>query len=339
MKKSLFFVVVLFVIAGMWVTSCTENKPTGMIGPGKIQLTSTPTPTPDVNFSVLIHQEGTPVVGVGITVMRTGGEKVTGTTEADGKAWFKINEFGDYTVKVNEFDGFTSQIFQAQPFETLSFEVDYGCPKFELDLMQGDENIDLAISDETDNVLIYRARYRTNFEREDNVFLDTKGKIEFEVLGSNVVKNEGDEVHIKLEVPDSFEGYNSDNGTKLEIQAFGEKSLKFVAKSNVRVLKKGWRLNLTGELMHAQYYQKHKSDNNNNVSYYTGMKNMKVSVLGTRYSVSSVKFDILEVQNIGSNNAVREIKAAASCDLNWVSGYGCYQMKKIKSYNQKLCMK
>jgi hypothetical protein len=341
MKKSLFFVVVLFVIAGMWVTSCTENKPTGMIGPGKIQLTSTPTPTPDVNFSVLIHQEGTPVVGVQITLLCADKAiSLKAETNEIGEASFKVNEFGTYTASVDSFDGFKSQVFPVDPIGVTYTAIDYGIPRLELELVEGDELIPLH-----ETQLKYKVTYRTKFERP--VTIDSDAKHDFEVIFmSYVFRNDNDQSDIVATIPKSFEKYNTtailDN---LERQSYEfiingntDKGKKVV--SNKRVLIRDWWFTFKGQYQFMTIYDDAEKDYK--MCFYAGIKSPGIETLHNMpIDNASLKFETVGAwtdRDLGKGNfLIRDGKSAPD-----FTGYGSFHLlarietKESKDYAWKI---
>ena len=338
MKKGMFLLVLLFVIAGMWVSSCTQNKPTGLIGPGRIPLTPTPTLTPDVNFSVLIHQEGTPVNDVNVTLYchEKGIEQQQKT--ADGAVGYKISEYGIYYIGVDSFDGFKAQVFQVDPFGNTLFAVDYGIPKLELELMDGDETIMLMSQNEGDNVLDYKITYRTKFEREEEVDFDKKEILEPEWQSEKIVSKDGDEVRFRIQIPDNFEGYDSPdseriNNRELRFRAVMKRDTENNTKSNERTLKKGWSFYFKTKFDLIQLY--HYNFYNSRVLYYTGVSVLDKSLKAPGYMNGEINYEIIDAGTWGDDGS-GACTTISNCEMpNW-TGYGCYTVLGRRNSGREL---
>ncbi len=99
------------------VVACGRKIQNGPVSAGLIPLTAAPTLTPDVNFTVYIHQESTPVKNVEVSLLSSdGADKAKSKTGDDGRACFKINRHGGWAASVDSFDGFKAQVFAVEHY-------------------------------------------------------------------------------------------------------------------------------------------------------------------------------------------------------------------------------
>jgi len=118
----LVFAVFLFLVFTVFVVNSCK-KGSGLLGPGYVRATPTPTFTPDANFLVYIHQEGTPVIGLKLDLTYNNDQnlKLTAKTDKNGTGSFKVNEYGKWSLLVNSFDDFKSQVFIVEPVSNTFF--------------------------------------------------------------------------------------------------------------------------------------------------------------------------------------------------------------------------
>lgn len=341
MKKSLFFVIAFFVVTGMWVTSCTENKPTGLIGPGKIQLTATPTPTPDVNYVFKLHQEETPASGVQVTLLCADKSiSLKAETDEKGEAAFKVNEYGTYTVSVDSFDGFKSQVFPVDPIGLTYTAIDYGIPRLELELVEGSELIPLH-----ETTLKYKVTYRTKFERP--VIIDIEAKKDITVIYSVfVLKNDEDEMEIDVIIPKSFEKYNSKvvyDSLERQSYEFDVKGTNINAKkvvSNKRFLVRDWWFTFVGQMHYMAVYD--DGETTQKMSFYTGIKNPNIKYeYNLPLESSKIKYMTIEAKNDegqpqGSFTNMDDKSAPDFTGFGWFKSMGRIKTSLSKDYAYKI---
>lgn len=327
------FILGFFVLSLFAVVSCGKKIQDGPVSVGLIPLTATPTYTPDVNFTLRVHQEETPVQDLEVKLMHTGfGATMTSKTGADGAAYFKVNSSGPWVAIADTFKGFKSQTFAVEPMSNTFFSVNYGIPYLRMDLISGNESLGIAPS-----TLVYKVTYHTKFERPEEIRIDKKNMFSYSVSDPNTVSKEGDFVTCTINIPKSFEAFYEDR--YLNFKAIGNECPGISVFSNERVLTKDWKFNVTVGLHYMQVYA--FDDNNRHIVYYAGIKSINAS---NSYKIpfhGEVKCRIIGARNIGADGtgvfeswgncvpdythfgcflAVGKIRTSAGLDNNNLSG-------------------
>jgi hypothetical protein len=220
------------------INSCKPGS--GILRPGYVIATPTPTFTPDVNYTVYIHQQGTPVTNLKLT-LKNKDNTLTSKTDNKGIAGFKVNEYGQWSLLIDTFDDFSPQSFLVEPTSNTFFAIDYGIPTLELKLISGNEQIPVSPSSIT-----YTVKYHTKFERKKDILINENQGISQNITFPKTVDNDGDELTIRIDIPKSFEGYARDK-KYLDIYAWtqGTAADQKITKSNTRTLTKNWIFNVT----------------------------------------------------------------------------------------------
>lgn len=322
------FIVVLgcFFVVLTIINSC--RKGSGILGPGYVMPTPTATFTPDINYSVLIHQEGTPVTDLELT-LKNETTILKAKTDKNGIGGFKVNEYGKWSLLVDTFNGFKSQVFVVEPSITTFTSINYGIPSLELNLLSGNEQIPIS-----PNSITYTVKYHTKFEREKRVFINNPEEIISVISNPYTVTNDGDELTIRLDIPKSFEGYTR-NKKYLDIYAYTQDiaTQQIDTKSNTRALTKNWTLNITVDYYYMTLFDFYNNDGK--TCYYAGIKNIVLNANNIPFS-GTVKYDVVEFGNVGSgSNAIIKNGLADKCMPDFTS-YGCFSaLAKVKTNNDE----
>jgi len=321
MKKITGFLFFAAVLAVFFV-SCSKDNASGPVSAGRVKLTATPTFTPDVNFSVYIHQEQTPVDGVNLT-MYCAAEGVTlyAATGAEGTGDFEIHSGGQWNLVVDPFNGFKHQYFAVEPLSNTCFAVNYGIPSLDLELVSGSENIPISF-----NTIIYRVIYHTKFEREETIKMLVPDSIVLAYSAPLTVSNEGDEITCTLNIPKSFEEYGDDK-VHLSIKAGCEFDTGNNTQSNERVLAKNWRFNVTANYLYMSVYD---YADNYKTSYYAGIRNIDTSLSYNIPFTGTMKYEAVGGINEG-DAGMTGIANPGNCMPSFTS-LGCFSaLLKIKT--------
>ncbi len=318
-RNKVFFVLVMVVFAVLLVISCAKNNPNGPLCINKIKLTETPTCTPDVSYTVYIHQEATPAANVILTLTRNeDGIILNGKTGTDGKASFPVHTNGQWTLAVDSFNGFKFQNFQVEPLSNTFYAVNYGIPTLDLQLVSGNETIHVQ-----DSTLVYKAVYHTKFERGETVKIDKDGILYPIYSSPNTVSKEGDNVICTINIPNSFEGYDLED-KYLHFKAVCSYNNVTNTNSNERILTKNWDLTISLDFHYIQLYDFH--DNNGNICYYGGINNVHSTlddnVSGYITTNDWLSCEIIDAANVGSDGTGTP-QNPGTCMPNFTS-YGCY---------------
>lgn len=328
------FLCELFVIA---ILSC--KKGSGILGAGYVKPTPTPTFTPDANFSVYIHQEGTPVTDLRLDLTYNNEKKLTTKTDKNGIARFKVNEYGKWSLLINSFDDYSNQVYIVEPTTNTFFAINYGIPSLELNLVSGNEQIPI-----NPNTLIYTVKYHTKVEREKNIRFTKIDGLNPIISYPNTVANDGDEVTIRMDIPKSFENYVRGYNTKyLDIYAYteGYAADQKITISNVRRLTKNWMLNITADYYFMTLFA--YDMDNGNTCYYAGIKNVDVSRSYNIPFIGTIKYQIKEFGTYSSgNNTVVYNGLSNGCMPGFTYyeccgfSYGCFNaLAKIKTNKEE----
>lgn len=299
------------------VVACGKNVHSGLMGAGKVKLTETPTPTPDVNFTVYIHQEKTPVDNINMSIrsMLTGAT-LTAKTGPDGLAGFEVHSGGQWNLQVDTFNGFKSQGFTVEPLSNTFYAVNYGIPSLDLELVSGSETIGIAPS-----TIVYKVIYHTYFEREEKVKIDKYGLLNVTYSSPSIVRNEGDSITCTINIPKSYEGYDFEN-QYLVFRAVCEDYTGKNTESNQRCLTKGWKFNVDVDFHYIQMYD--SNDNNRQVIYWAGIRNVDVSKSSGIPFAGSMNYEVLDADNAGTDVKKTLIHPVLNALPDWV-GYASYQ--------------
>ena len=344
MKRIFVLSVVIFCIQVFVFLAC--KKGSGILAPGYVIPTPTPTFTPDVNYTIYIHQQNTPVQGLKIT-LKSENTSLQSTTDNKGICGFKVNEYGKWILMIDTFDDFSPQSFFVEPTSNTFFAIDYGIPSLELNLVSGKEQIPIASSSIT-----YTVKYHTKFEREKKIFVNSLEGIQQNISYPQTVANDGDELTIRLDIKNSFEGYTRDkkyldiyaytqgtssNQSLIQLpinfpfnsifnqpsnQSYIKASDKKITKSNVRTLTKDWIFNVT-----TQYYYMTLFDfqsNDAHVSYYAGIKNTDVSKSYNIPFKGTIKYEVVEFGNKGSGSNTIIKKGLSDTNMPGFTSYGSF---------------
>ncbi len=337
MKRGvLLFFVVFLVLSFMLFSVISCKKGSGILGPGYVKPTPTATFTPDVNYSVLIHQEGTPVTGVKLDMVSDTNTTLTSTTDSNGIGSFKINKHGKWSLLVNTFDDYKSQVFIVEPLTNTFYAIDYGIPKLELNLVSGSEDIPVRPSSIT-----YTVKYHTKFERIKTIKFDIPAGINKNIFPSQTVSKDGDEITIRIDIPKSFENYQGTGANQYcNIYAYtqGTASIQKTTISNIRTLRKNWIFNVTADYYFMTLFAFDKD--NGNTCYYAGIKNVNVSNSTNLFLQGQLKIEIKEFTTYSSANNTTVYSGLSdrcmpdftlyTCCSNF--NYGCFNvLAKIKT--------
>jgi|DewCreStandDraft_4_1066084.scaffolds.fasta_scaffold02440_1 hypothetical protein len=325
--KILFLVVLgLFFVVLSIINSC--RKGSGILGPGYVMPTPTATFTPDINYSVLIHQSGTPVSNVEVQLVKENTQTLRTKTDAKGIAGFKVQEYGKWSLLVDTFDDYKPQVFIVDPTSNTFDAFDYGIPSLELNLLSGNELIPISPSSIT-----YTVKYHTKIPREKNIKINVGYQINTYIQSPQTVCYDNDELTIRLDIPKSFEGYNINkviNSTTtvprqyLNIQAYtqGTASRQTTTTSNIRTLTKNWNLNITTRYYYMTLFDFQSNDAH--VSYYAGIKDANLSNSYNIPFTGTIKYQLVEFGNTGSgSNAIIYSGLSNRCMPDFTT-YGCF---------------
>ncbi|MCX8092991.1 MAG: hypothetical protein N3E50_02340, partial [Candidatus Goldbacteria bacterium] len=332
MKRGVLLFIVLFIIfvGVIIINSC--KKGSGILAPGFVIPTPTPTFTPDINYSVYVHQQGTPVTGLRIQMINEN-KKIEAKTDVKGVAGFKVNEFGKWSLMIDTFDDFTAQTFMVEPKTNTYFAIDYGIPTLELKLISGSEQIPISPSSIT-----YTVKYHTKFERKKYVILNLPEGIFKDISEPKTVSHDGDELTVRLDIKKSFEGYTRDK-KYLDIYAYtqGIAPDQKTTTSNTRTLTKNWLLNATVDYYFFTLFAHDMDDGK--TCYYAGIRNVDVSKSYNIPIYGTLKYEVKEFGTYSSaNNTVVYSGLSNKCIPNFIKytccnfSYGCFNaLAKIKS--------
>ncbi|MCE5299592.1 MAG: hypothetical protein LLG37_01795 [Spirochaetia bacterium] len=307
----LFFVFILFYA----VSSCTPGKGTGLLGPKAIQPTVTPTCTPDASYSVLIHQQGTPAVGVALSMVSTeSGTSVTATTGTDGTAGFDIHCGGQWELGVDSFNGFDSQKFTVEPLSNTSYAVDYGIPTLNLELVSGNEMIPIAPS-----TLVYKITYHTNYPRYVELSSEAEKNLTIDYQNQGF-RYDNDSQEFTINIAKSFENYSTNDKT-LDIVIEGKPTTGNSVFSNARTLTKNWRLNMSAEFHYMAVYN--FGTNKNHTVYYAGIRDIDLSLSYNIFFNGAVNYEAVGAGNSGDAGMNSPTYYSYFC-MPGVTDFGCF---------------
>ncbi len=306
MKKVGVVGVMLFVILS--AVSCGRKIQNGPVSAGLIPLTATPTHTPDVNYTVYIHQEGTPAVNVDLQMLNvTKGMTATAKTGPDGRAGFELHDYGNWVLNVGSFNGFKAQTFPVDPFSNTIYAVNYGIPSLELQLVSGSELIPVK-----GMKLVYKAVYHTKFERKTFVFFTLIENVSMVVDYERTVIKEGDFIKCEIEIPKSFEKYpekgyfrdtNIEDYRYIRLKASCKNLLIDGPESETRTLEKDWYFNVEADYIYAQIYD--YAENFGKIVYYAGISKLyKTAILGYDSEIKCYAIDAANIGNDGTRTPV-----------------------------------
>jgi len=323
MKRGVVLFVVIFLLQTVSITIFSCKKGSGILGPGHLVATPTPTMTPDVNFSVYIHQEGMPVRNLRVE-LKNEKNKIISTTNDKGIAGFKVNEHGKWDLLVNSFDDFSNQIFYVEPTTNTFFAVDYGIPTLELNLESGSETIPISPVSIT-----YTVKYHTKFERKKDICIDLPNGISKSISYPYTVAKDGDELTMRLDIGKSFEGYNSRTSNNLQqyfnfyVYASRTATENKITMSNIRSLTKDWMFNVTVDYYFMTLFA-HDIDDAK-TCYYAGIRNIDV---GKSYKIPFYGMIKCETKEMGIQSATVNMVSNSSNTGNCMpdfTSYGCCQ--------------
>jgi len=270
MKRFLFFTVVIL----LFVISCTMKGPTGVIGSSVIQPTFTPSHTPDINYIVNLHAEGTPMPNVSILVtsVNTGVTK-TAVTNNLGLAFLKLNEITKWKIDIGAVNGFDNASYIVEPAKEPLLTVNYGIPSLELRIVSGSSLIPI-----NQNQLTLEAKYNTKMNMLGNLTFDLPDGIS--ILPSSAdVRNNQDKLTFVMTINKSFEGYNADNKQDIKVKFYNQ-SADFNFYSNPITIEKNWKFGVTLDYYFFAIYD--YPDNGHHSSFYPMIKNINY---GTSYNI------------------------------------------------------
>ena len=354
MKRILVLLFVILCIQFFVFLAC--KKGSGILAPCYVMPTPTPTFTPDVNYTVYIHQQNTPVQELKIT-LKSENTSLQSTTDDKGICRFKVNEYGKWILMIDTFDDFSPQSFFVEPVSNTFFAIDYGIPSLELNLVSGSEQIPVAPSSIT-----YTVKYHTKFERKKYILLNSLGEIKINIPYPQYVANNGDELTIRLDIKKSFEGYMRDkkyldiyaytqgtssstssgqsftqliesmfNGSINQIfnpfftptpnQTYIKASEKKITKSNTRTLTKNWHFNITADYYFFTLFAFDMDDGK--TCYYAGIKNADVSKSYNIPFHGVLKYEIKEFGTYSSGNNTTIYSGLREPKIHDFIHYGC----------------
>ena len=303
------------------VISCNKNASSGPLCAQGIKPTPTYTPTPDSPYTVLLHEEATPMAGVSVVLSQpTAGITLNGTTDANGKYIFNVHKGGQWKLTTGNYDGFEGQSFDVEPLANTFNSINYGIPSLEVQLVSGSEQIPMAAS-----TIVYKVIYHTNFSRP--VIVNDLAIPKLSITNSlKNLRDEGDCFTNTIQIPKSFEDY-LDNDT-LEIVCSCHPLSGITTYAPKRVLYKNWAIGVTADFIYAAV--KAYNDNNGRTSYYAGIKNISVYV-GTYIPHGNIVCEIDSAANTGDAGTGSLVLKGYGCFDNKVD-YGCYDLlAKLKT--------
>jgi hypothetical protein len=313
MKKLMVLFTVCLMVA-MSMVSCSKSITNGPLCAQGVRPTATNTPTPDSPYTVYLHQEATPMASVGVTLIQpTAGITLYGVTDSSGKYVFNVHCAGQWELDVKDYDSFEGQKFMVEPLVNTYNAINYGIPSLEVQLVSGSETIPMAAS-----TIVYEVIYHTKFPRPVVLSNDKFDGI----LISNSIKNlriEGDDATSTINIPKSYEGYPDDDNI-LKLGYSGSPLNGKIVYSPVKVLTKGWGLEITANFIYAAV--KAYNDNYGKTSYYAGINITDLSK-GTYMPKGNIVYDVDSAANTGDAGAGSLISTGYGCFDNRV-GYGCY---------------
>ncbi len=247
MKKTCVIFVLVFVMLAI-LAGCNNKGPAGPLGVNKIQLTFTPTCTPDANFKVFVNEAGTPMPNVLIQAApKSATYTVEALTDSSGMAWIKVNSGGEWQVKMNGFSGYDSVFNNVEPLKTPVYNVNLGKQTLNLELISGSASLGIAPS-----TLVYRLTYNTLANRLYN--LEFKGlPDDLTVTASALqVKNNNDQVTFSIDVPKSYETIKPD-GVYVYVSATSLQGVSKIKSKDVEV-KRNWAFNVKADVKFAKTF-------------------------------------------------------------------------------------
>ncbi len=314
-KRGLAVFAAAFVII-LTAVSCSQEKIYGPLGVNKIPLTSTPTCTPDVSYTVYIHQEATPAVSVGVSLYSVDkGVTMTAKTGADGKAGFPVHNGGKWSLLVDSFNGFDSQVFAVEPVSNTSYAVNYGIPTLDMELVSGSENIPVSAS-----TIEYKITYHTKFPKFERIFTSVSNNESTFVFNPQTIRKDGDVSVCTLSIVKSFEGYTE-----------ADKYFRFIVEgiptagdstyADERTLIKDWYFNISVDFMYMAVYD--YPDNGHHTSFYAGIRNTNASLSHNIPFGPQLKYAVLDSGNTGSAGMNTPYNGFLSPPA--FTGYGSFQ--------------
>ncbi len=266
MKRICFSLIVMVI----FIASCNTKASTGVIGSSIMQPTYTPSCTPNYNFIVNLHAEGTPMppTNLFMTNIETG-MTVTATTQSTGLAFIKINQEGKWKLDIDEVKEYDPASYIVEPKTTPYVNVNYGIPSIELVVKPKDLEVPMSAKQ-----IELVATYHSKMKRFSNLSFSLPSGI---LVSPSVasVRNDMDAVTFTMNIPKSFENY--ENGfLNVICKATDNNGGKLY--SNAVAFHKNWNVLIDYYCSFMAVYD--YPDNGHHVSYYVGVRDMHFGTTG-----------------------------------------------------------
>lgn len=293
--------------------SCSKTINNGPLCAQGVQPTFTSTPTPDMPYTVYLHQEATPMAGAVVTLKRSGAT-LSGVTDSSGKYVFNVHSGGQWELTVGDYDGFEGQKFTVEPLANTYNAINYGIPSLEVQLVSGSESIPMAAS-----TIVYKIIYHTIFPRPVNLYHTPLADISPNIPKTNF-RLEGDYTTSSMTISKSYEKYIGENSSVLQFYCNSPTSSTTYAQD--RILTKNWSLPVTADYIYAVV--KAYNDNSGETAYYAGLNNI-IIYTGAYVPHGTIVCEVYSAVNNGDAGPGTLISAGYYCFDERV-GYGCYSL-------------